>query len=46
MEYWVAVPSLAQELFVIAPDVTAPLAIGQEVTIRLASHGVAVVPRG
>jgi iron(III) transport system ATP-binding protein len=46
MEYWVAVPSLAQELFVIAPDVTVPLAIGQELAIHLASHGVAIVPRG
>jgi iron(III) transport system ATP-binding protein len=44
MEYWVAAEGLAKELFVIAPDVTAPLAAGQEVSIRLAPHGVAVVP--
>jgi len=43
MEYWVAAEGLTQELFVIAPDVMAPLAPGDAVAISLASSGVAVV---
>ena len=46
MEYWVTVVGLTKELFVIATDVTAPLQIGQELSIRLAPHGVAVVSAG
>ena len=46
MEYWVAVDDLTRELFAIAPDVAAPLVPGTPVAIRLASSGVAVVPRG
>jgi iron(III) transport system ATP-binding protein len=46
MEYWVSVEGLPKELFVIAPDVTSPFQVGEEVSIRLAQHGVAVVPCG
>jgi len=42
----VAVDGLVQELFVISPDVAAPLAQGTAVSIRLAEAGVAVVQRG
>ena len=45
MEYWVLAEGLEKELFVIAPDVAAPLRVGQEVSVRLAPHGVALVPR-
>jgi iron(III) transport system ATP-binding protein len=45
MEYWVLAEGLEKELFVIAPEVAAPLRAGQEVPVRLAPHGIAVVPR-
>jgi hypothetical protein len=45
MEYWIVADGLSTELFVIAQDVVAPLPPGLEVDIRLASSGVAVVPR-
>jgi iron(III) transport system ATP-binding protein len=45
MEYWVAAEGLTTELFVIAPDVAAPLPVDVQVGIRLAPSGVAVVPR-
>jgi hypothetical protein len=44
MEFGVTVDGLVKELFVIAPDVTAPQQVGREVSIRLAPHGLAVVP--
>ena len=43
MEYWVVVDGLSKELFVIAPDVEAPFAAGDEVAINLALSGVALV---
>jgi iron(III) transport system ATP-binding protein len=43
MEYWVVVDGLSKELFVIAPDVEAPFAAGDEVAITLALSGVALV---
>jgi iron(III) transport system ATP-binding protein len=45
MEYWVLADGLSKELFVIAPDVDAPLSPGADVAIRLAHSGVAVVPQ-
>ncbi len=45
MEYWLAAEGLNKELFVIAPDVDAPLAPGADVAIRLARSGVAIVPK-
>ncbi len=44
MEYWVAVEGLAKDLFVIAPDVAAPFAIGDAVAVALGASGVALVP--
>ena len=45
MEYWLIADGLSKELFVITPDVEAPLAPGADVAIRLARSGVAVVPQ-
>ena len=45
MEYWLAAEGLTKELFVIDPDVVAPMAPGADVAIRLAPSGVAVVPQ-
>jgi iron(III) transport system ATP-binding protein len=43
MEYWVVVDGLSKELFVMAQDVEAPFAAGDEVSISLALSGVALV---
>ena len=45
MEYWVVIAGLDKELFVIAPDVEAPLAASDPVTVTLAHSGVALVPQ-
>lgn len=45
MEYWVTVAGLGQELFIVAPDVEAPLVAGTAVLVSLARTGVALVPQ-
>jgi iron(III) transport system ATP-binding protein len=45
MEYWVAVDGLSKEMFVIAQDVEAPFAAGDEVVVTVALGGVALVPQ-
>ena len=45
MEYWVTVAGLDQELFIVAPDVEAPLVAGNAVSVSLARTGVALVPQ-
>ena len=45
MEYWIVIAGLDKELFVVAPDVEAPLAASDPVTVTLAHSGVALVPQ-
>ena len=45
MEYWATIEGLAKELFVIAPDIGAPFAVGDPVKVRLAPGGVALLPQ-
>jgi iron(III) transport system ATP-binding protein len=45
MEYWVMVPGLDNELFVISRNVETTFAIGDEVGATLAHTGVALVPQ-
>jgi iron(III) transport system ATP-binding protein len=45
MEYWLAAEGLAKELFVVSPDVAAPLSPGSDVRLGFAPSGVAVVPQ-
>jgi iron(III) transport system ATP-binding protein len=43
MEYWATIEEIAKELFVIAPDIGAPFAVGDRVKVRLAPGGVALL---
>jgi iron(III) transport system ATP-binding protein len=45
MEYWVMVPGLDNELFVISRNVETTFAVGDEVGATLAHTGVALVPQ-
>lgn len=42
MEYTLDSP--VGELFLVSPDVDAPLAVGASVSVTLAAHGVVVIP--
>jgi iron(III) transport system ATP-binding protein len=45
IEYWINLGGIDRELFVIAPDIEAPFAVGDPVKVRLASGGLALLPQ-
>ena len=45
IEYWINLGGIDRELFVIAPDIEAPFAVGDPVKVRLAPDGLALLPQ-
>ena len=43
MEYWISLGGIDKELFVIAPDVTTPFAVGDPISVALVPGGLALV---